>query len=165
LASVYSVTYMPIIDLIQSASASSRGKAFLVILCGAVLVSAVWVTVWWYAPPLRLAHESKIRVDVSTLGEYPTTVTRIRLSNVNSRAVVWELAADNGEAQMHGFTLNEGENASGVDTDTESGHFTVVTPPRSASFVLRKGTEYRLEVWSGRSLLSKRSTVFHFSNQ
>jgi len=37
-----------------------------------------------------------IVVDVQTLGEYPTTVDRIRLSDLNQSTVVWEIATANG---------------------------------------------------------------------
>jgi hypothetical protein len=37
-----------------------------------------------------------IVVDVQTLGEYPTTVDRICLSDLNQSTVVWEIATANG---------------------------------------------------------------------
>lgn len=41
-----------------------------------------------------------IVVDVQTLGEYPTTVDRIRLSDLNQSTVVWEIATANGTPQI-----------------------------------------------------------------
>jgi hypothetical protein len=59
-----------------------------------VLLSC-WMALRWGAPPLRLVRSgSAIVVDVQILGEYPTTVNRIRLSDLSQSAVVWEVATD-----------------------------------------------------------------------
>jgi hypothetical protein len=39
-------------------------------------------------------------VDVQTLGEYPTTVDRICLSDLNQSTVVWEIATASGTPQI-----------------------------------------------------------------
>jgi hypothetical protein len=120
---------------------------------------AVWIVMRWNAPPLSIVHDgSKLTVDVNTLGEYQTTVTRIRLSDVNSRAVVWDLRQPDGTAQIHGFTLNVGKNA--AQLDSIPGSYRIVVPSDSGTFVLRKGAEYRLELWGGSTILSKRSFSF-----
>lgn len=94
---------------------------------------------------------------MSTLGEYPTTITRIRLSDPHSKVVLWEIHAD-GAAQIHGFTLSEGENP--VQIDSDHGQYSVLTPSQSANFVLNRGTDYRVEVWGSGGALTKKSAVF-----
>lgn len=134
-------------------------KVFGAIVCGVVLASAVWIVMRWNAPPLSIVHDgSKLAVDVSFLGEYPTTITRIRLSDQNSRAVVWELRAANGTPQIHDLKLNEGKNAAQIDAS--AGSYRTVVPSDSNIFELRRGVEYRLELWGGSTILSKRSSSF-----
>jgi hypothetical protein len=129
------------------------------ILCGLALALSVWIAIRWNAPPLLLVQDgSKVTVDVSTLGEYPTTVSRIRLSDVGNGAVVWEVRAESGPAQLHRFSLTEGENP--VQVDADYGSYRVVAPFNSASFSLHKGTHYKIELWGGASVLTRKSAVF-----
>jgi hypothetical protein len=131
-------------------------------ICAALLVVIVWIVLRWNAPPLRIVGSgAKLTADVSTLGEYPTTVTKIRLSDAESNAVVWEVSA-NGVAQLHGLTLVAGQNPARIAADY--GSYRVVTPSSSESFLLREGTEYRIELWGGSGVLTKKSASFHFGN-
>lgn len=131
-------------------------------MLAAIVLLIVWVVIRCDAPPLRVLHDNeKTRIDVSTLGEYPTTVSRVRLSDSNGRAV-WELRADHGVAQIHGVTLVRGQNPSQIQSDY--GVYTVVTPQGSTTFVLTTGTRYKIEVWGGTSGLTKSSAVFGLSD-
>lgn len=131
-------------------------------LCLAVLIAIGWIALRWNTPPLRITRNGlTLKVDVSTLGEYPTTVSRIRLSEARNHDVVWELSA-NGIAQMHGFKLVVGQNPVRVDTDY--GSFRVVTPSGSNSFDLKKGAEYRIDVWGGSGSFTRKSSSFHLGN-
>jgi hypothetical protein len=129
------------------------------ILCGLVVALSVWIAVRWNAPPLTVVRDgSKVTVDVSTLGEYPTTVTRIRLSDVGNGAVVWEVRSENGAAQLHGFSIAEGDNP--VQVDAYYGSYRVLVPSNSASFALHRGMHYKIELWGGASVLTRKSAVF-----
>ena len=97
-------------------------------------------------------------VDVQTLGEYPTTVDRIRLSDMKQSTIVWELVALNGDAQLHEFTLKAGENPTLPDSDY--GKYRVIAPEGADRFVLRRGTKYRIELWGGDTIFARRSATF-----
>jgi len=143
---------------VKSATAK-RLKVFGSIVCGVALATGVWIVMRWNAPPISIVHDgSKLVVDVSFLGEYPTTVKRIRLSDLKNRAVVWELRTANGIPQIHGLTLNEGENAAQIDA--AAGSYRTVVPSGYDTFELRRGVEYRLELWGGSTILSKSSSSF-----
>ena len=127
------------------------------------MIAAVWIALRWNAPPLKIIRNGpKVTVNVSTLGEYPTTITRIRLSDVRTKAVLWEISADNGEAQIRGFTLIAGENT--VHVDADYGSYRVVEPSQSGLFTLNQGIEYRLQLWGAKGVLTERSAVFHLAD-
>jgi hypothetical protein len=131
-------------------------------VCAALLAVIAWIALRWDAPPLRIVGSgTKLTADVSTLGEYPTTVAKIRLSNAESNAVVWEVRAD-GVAQLHGLTLVAGQNPARIAADY--GSYRVIIPSSSESFLLRESTEYRIEIWGGSGILTKKSAAFHFGN-
>ena len=141
---------------IQDLAKTFKGAGF--VLCvGVVLLPALWlawIVLRWDAPPLGLSRRGPtITFNVSTWGEYPTTVTRIRLSDLSNRSVLWELNADNSEPQIGGFSLSEGDNP--VQVATENGSYRAVAPSNSATFTLRKGPEYKLELWGGSGILEK----------
>jgi hypothetical protein len=133
-------------------------KRAAITLCIVMALSIVWIGLRWKAPPLRLVQTgTQITVDVQTLGEYPSTVNHIRLSEVSQSAVLWEVQ---GDAQIYNFTLKMGENPALLDADR--GVYRVVTPQGVERFVLRRGTTYRIELWGGKSLLTKRCATFLF---
>ena len=138
-------------------------RACVAAVCGALVIAAVWIALRWNAPPLKIIRNGpKVTVNVSTLGEYPTTITRIRLSDVRTKAVLWEISADNGEAQIRGFTLIAGENT--VHVDADYGSYRVVEPSQSGLFTLNQGIEYRLQLWGAKGVLTERSAVFHLAD-
>jgi hypothetical protein len=103
------------------------------------------------SPPLRIVEQPGIvTVDVQTLGEYQTSVRRIRLSD--DRHVVWEIAARDRVPQLHTVKLVAGENETtlpGID-----GY--AVVSPKADRFTLQRGHRYVVEVWgdSGRAARS-----------
>jgi len=128
----------------------------------ASLLAVVWIAARWDAPPLRVYQQtSGVKVDVSKLGEYPTTITHIRLSEVRANNTLWELKAEDGAVQLHGFSLVEGENP--VKIDTDYGRYSLLQPSHSTKFILRKRTDYKLELWGTNSIFSKKTVVFHIS--
>lgn len=137
-------------------------RVFGVTVCGIALLLVTGIAMRWNAPPLRIIPDgSKLSVDVRTLGEYQTTVARIRLSDLSSRAVVWEVRS-NDTAQIRGFTLNDGENA--VQIRADHGSYRIIVPSGSSTFQLRRGIGYRLELWGGSTVLTKRSTSFSLAD-
>jgi hypothetical protein len=134
-------------------------KSAATALCIVMVLLLIWIGLRWNAPPLRLVRTgTEITVDVQTLGEYPTAVNHIRLSDVNQSAVLWEVQ---GDAQIHKFTLRMGENPASLCAD--HGVYRVVTPEGVERFVLRRGTTYRIELWGGKGLFPKRSATFLFN--
>ena len=82
-------------------------KALKMALMSSLLLSVVACL----AVPCEIKAQGKaVRVDVSTLGEYPTSVSRIRLLEEGAHIVLWELAAGARVPQIWGFTLREGTN-------------------------------------------------------
>jgi hypothetical protein len=58
-------------------------------------------------PPLRVVNSGeRITLDVQTLGEYQTTAGRIRLTEINTRKVVWELRTESGTPHIHTIELH-----------------------------------------------------------
>ena len=137
---------------------TALNKTIIAVGLSVVLVTS-WIALRRNAPPLGLVRTpAQVVVDVQTLGEYPTTVTRIRLTDLNHSTVVWEITADDGRAQIHTLTLNAGENPAKIDADF--GKYRVIIPERADHFSLRSGTKYRIELWGGRSVLTRDSAIF-----
>jgi len=134
-------------------------KKAAITLCIVMVLLVAWSGLRSNTPPLRLVRTgTEITVDVQTLGEYPTSVNHIRLSDANQSVVLWEVQ---GDAQIHKFTLKMGENPALLDAD--HGAYRVVTPQGVERFILQRGRTYRIELWGGNSLLTKRSATFLFN--
>jgi hypothetical protein len=109
-----------------------RLKEAAIALCIVIVLLVVWIGLRWNAPPLQLVQTgTEITVDVQMLGEYPTTVNRVRLSDLDHPAVVWEIVTLHADTELHDFTLKMGENPALLDAD--HGSYRVVAPPRSAA--------------------------------
>ncbi len=99
------------------------------------------------APPLRIHIENgAANVDVQTLGEYPTSVARVRLRDARSGGTLWEIVHDGRIPQFRGFRLRAGDNAAALE-DVEHGAYRVVAPSGGRAFGLLAGAEYTIEVW------------------
>jgi hypothetical protein len=88
------------------------------------------------------------RVDVSTLGEYPTSVSRIRLSEADSHKVLWEIVAGKQVPQIWGLTLNVGANPVKLARIFAGRDYRLISPQNKSTFVLRENVRYRLEMWN-----------------
>jgi hypothetical protein len=102
-------------------------------------------------PPLRIAKiPNGIGVDVQTLGEYPTTISRIRLSDAQSGQAIWEVHAARdsqpGGPQLSRFSLSAGPNPARIEA-VMAGSYDVVVPPHSDRFVLQRHVRYKLTLW------------------
>ena len=131
-------------------------KRIILVVCISLPVAfvALIATPWIFGrPPLTLSTDAAgvITVDVQTLGEYQTTVARIRVVEEKTGAVVWEVRAK-GIVQIHTFQLRPGANR--ADLAGAAARFEVVTPS-AETFTLIPGQRYTIEVWGGDSWLSR----------
>jgi len=113
------------------------------------LLLAIVVTIYLRLdrPYIGLQHQkNSVAIDVQTLGEYPTTVSHIRLTEVSSGKVVFEVVRDHGTPQLHTFTLAAGDNTTDL-IDPQSGDYRIATPVTDKKFSLRFGEEYKLAIW------------------
>jgi hypothetical protein len=144
--------------------------AWLVMPVVGILGAFAVLAVSGLRPPLHVRQRgNEVLVDVQTLGEYKTTVSRIRLRE-KSR-ILWEVTATGRAPQIHTFGLRLGTNAlvpilcgGGVPSSClgkdESRDFMVVLPSPGTPFSLEPGREYEIEVWSGLTWWSKASASF-----
>ena len=111
-------------------------------------------------PAIEMREEAGgVVVDVQSLGEYPTTVKKVRLSNVSTREVVWELngvSKQPGGPQIAEFRLNAGENPARIE-HVLYGSYQVAVPRNGSAFTLQRGVAYELTLWgeSGRTSSAK----------
>ena len=98
-------------------------------------------------PPLRVTVTvGQVRVDVRTLGEYPSSVRKLRLTGLPGQEVLWEVEAEGPVPQLWEIRLVEGENSTKID-EAVHGSYRVVEPSTSDTFFLEAGKDYRIEVW------------------
>jgi len=102
------------------------------------------------SPPLRVTRSSTgITIDVQTLGEYQTTISRIRLTDSERQVIVWEVAASSGTPQLHTIPLIDGTNTV-LPFNVHAGAYKVVAPSGRPTFTLERGRTYQIEVWGER---------------
>jgi len=117
-------------------------------------------------PPLHVRRAGNtFLIDVQTLGEYQTSVRRIRLTR--GHEVVWEAMARDRTPQLHILGLRIGPNPgvpqlcgggqpTACDTPEADDRFVVITPA-SGGFRLESGNDYELELWGSDSRWSRAS--------
>jgi hypothetical protein len=99
-----------------------------------------------FVQPLSVrADGATVHADLRRLGEYYANVTRIRVVDATTEAIVWELEAAAGIAPVFTLALQRGSNLSNPGLGNS---VRVVMPPTGAAFVLAHGRRYRLETWS-----------------
>jgi hypothetical protein len=109
-------------------------------------------------PSIRLTQTGDtVVVHVETLGEYPTTITRVRLTDRDTGDVVLELIAlfpTESRSQIYEITLCAGQNnVAAVFPEYEA--YRTVTPASKKSFTLKRGKKYLVEMWGKSSRASK----------
>jgi hypothetical protein len=110
------------------------------------LLAATAFIIACHRPPLRVTqHGSSITVDAQALGEYPSDVARLRVTDASTHRVVWEVKG-HGDPQLGKLVLNVGENPVIVG-DTRHGAYDVLTPIGKQSFTLTGGGRYIIEAW------------------
>jgi hypothetical protein len=99
-------------------------------------------------PPLAVVkQEDGVEVSVETLGEYPTSISRIQLKDSDKGAVIWEVTARDRVPQLWGFHLSPGLNFA-EPAALLHGQYEIVIPKGSSAFMLQKGRRYELSVWN-----------------
>jgi hypothetical protein len=88
-----------------------------------------------------------VTIHVETLGEYPTTVGSIRISDPSKRDVF--SLRGNGEFQLWNFKLKSGLNPTKIEK-VGHGSYDVVVPSGALSFRLVANTTYVATVCSSR---------------
>ena len=97
-------------------------------------------------PTLVVSTQARsVVIDMQSLGEYPTDVCRMRLTDASSQRVVWEVKGRNGP-QIGRVEWNVGENPVAV-YDTRHGDYDVVVPAGADRFTLEAGRRYVIEIW------------------
>src|ERR1700730_4100303 len=130
--------------------AAARGltlAALVIVLCACQLV---------WKPPLRVhCVRGGVILDVQTLGEYQTSISRIRIVDSHGETV-WEVEARARIPQLHEVSLHCGSNPVRIP---EFDEFGVVVPTSSDSFVLKSKEDYTAEVW-GRNMMMRSRASF-----
>jgi len=98
------------------------------------------------APKIRHEGDGTVVVDVSTLGEYQTTVTRFQLIDLSESRIVWEFTASSGKPQIWEVRLVPGEN-SVAPPEAEYGQYTTRSPENQQSFFLSLERGYAVQIW------------------
>jgi len=122
-------------------------KVRLRLLAVIVILSAliVRVTLLSRRPPLVLKRSpGSVTIDVQTLGEYLTPISRLKLSE--GPTTVWEIRTSSGTPEIWRVVLNLGLNPSSPPR-AEFGSYRVVVPATADSFELRANARYTVEVW------------------
>jgi len=129
-----------------------------------LLVFALGLASCWARPPLSVQTSAKKTViDVRTLGEYPTTIAKLRLTENRIGRVVWELQAAAPLPQIWTVEVAEGTNPSNLSgKQVFHGSYTVAVPKDTDYFLLNKDTEYRIEVWGESAAGPSATRVFQF---
>jgi hypothetical protein len=112
--------------------ASSLGVGFGLLACG--------------RPPLRISVQERcVVVDMQTLGEYPSDLARLRLTDASTKRVLWEVRGRE-EPQVGRVELYVGENPVQLG-DVRHGVYDVIAPTNRSTFTLQPTTRYIIEVW------------------
>ena len=110
-----------------------------------VTLGALSLTVGCGRPPLQIQTlGDSVTLDVQTLGEYPTSIRRVRL--LAPAGPVWEIEATGRAPQIHRIQLKAGPNSSHLPGGDDAG-YRVVKPEGSERFDIHRGVMYSIEVW------------------
>jgi hypothetical protein len=98
-------------------------------------------------PPLHIdLQNDTATVDIRTLSEYPTEVTRLVISS-KEEGVLLNAVNDVDPTQIGKFTLHVGDNSPQAIA-LDSGRFKSLIPAGGKSFALRRGVNYQIQLWN-----------------
>ncbi len=122
-------------------------KASRIAILTSAMLALVAMTGCFKRPAIRLEYTgASVVVHVETLGEYPTTIRHVRIVEISSGKVVFDLLPQSGTPQIYNFKLIAGENPTRL-ADPEHGSYRVDEPKGKDTFLLQKGSRYRLTIW------------------
>ena len=99
-------------------------------------------------PPLWVEYDKGLVVlNLQTLGEYPSEVSRLVLTECETEVVLWQVEAAEGSPQIWRITLSAGENASDLNDTAVGGRYQVMVPAAGQPVVLSAGTSYCVKAW------------------
>src|SRR5262249_17156760 len=108
-------------------------------------------------PPLRVGGSAgSVTIDVQTLGEYLTSVDRVKLTQ--GVTTLWEIKSVSGTPHIWKIVLHVGKNQS-APPEAEYGSYRVLTPVAGNFFELNAGTRYTVEVWAPSGWSSRRTFI------
>ena len=114
----------------------------------AVLILPILLIVQGCRLPLEVEQRGGDTVlNFTTLGEYPTSVYRIVLSDLETKEVIWELIAEDSVPQIWEVTLRAGRNPANLDSAL-NGEYRVLIPTDSDVFFLEPSAELKIKAWS-----------------
>jgi hypothetical protein len=123
------------------------GCVHILVLVAAGLATAVVYVVYFSGPAINVTKRSRAKdVDFMFLGEYCIGISRVRIRDLDSGRVVWEVAARKGlDAGICKLSLQVGENPASVGI-ADPTTFSVVVP-HVPTFQLSAARRYRLCAW------------------
>ena len=92
-----------------------------------------------------------ITAHVETMGEYPTTVKRICLTDVGKNLVIADFVAGKPPTQIHKIKLKLGNNTP-ADCFPEYDIYDILVPKGNSPFFIEKGRRYLLQIWDGKNI-------------
>ena len=108
----------------------------------------------WLSPRLVIVPTAGgVTLDVQTLGEYMTSISRIRISD-DRGIVIWDVRAKGQVPQIWTVKLSCGSNSVFVPDHPEYQVFA----PKSSTFILHAKATYFVQVWNPHSLLPARTS-------
>ena len=85
-------------------------------------------------------------IDLRFLGEYPTSVRRVRLHDPTTNAVLWEILSPEGNGQLWELRFSGGSNPA-VPLSFNGRGYEVLVPEGDTVFSLKSGAKYVVEIW------------------
>jgi hypothetical protein len=115
----------------------------------AAVVVALLIQIEMRAPTVNVVQDgNRMLVHVRQFGQISPKVSRIRLTDQLSNAVVLDLRKNVGTPQLYFFSLARGiNNLSDINASADYSVYRVVAPAGSKWFELQKGRTYTLSIW------------------
>jgi hypothetical protein len=96
---------------------------------------------------LKISADSLgVHIHVATLGEYPTTIYRVRLTEKETGKAIWEFRSLAEVVQVWSIDLVIGENSAYPKGMTEE-DIAVILPVKEKTVFLMTEVAYRLDIW------------------